>query len=38
VKQALGDKVYQSYSKNHGWWINNIAPAPPKSTPVIKGF
>ena len=38
LKQALGDKVYQSYLKSGGWWINNLAPAPPKNTPVIRGF
>jgi len=38
LKQALGDKVYPSYLKNSGWWLNNLSPAPPKSTPAIKGF
>jgi len=38
LKQALGEKTYQSYLKNGGWWINNLSPPPPRSTPTIKGF
>jgi len=38
LRQALGDKIYNSYLKNGGWWINNLAPAPPKNAPVVKGF
>lgn len=34
LKQALGDKVYQSYLKSGGWWINSISPAPPKNPTV----
>jgi len=26
LKQTLGDKVYKTYLKNGGWWINNLAP------------
>ena len=27
VKSALGDKLYQRYRNNGGWWLNNLAPA-----------
>jgi hypothetical protein len=31
VKTALGsDKIYKHYMNNGGWWLNNLAPAPPK--------
>ena len=31
VKTALGsDKIYKRYMNNGGWWLNNLAPAPPK--------
>ncbi|MDR3460592.1 MAG: hypothetical protein P4N60_24445 [Verrucomicrobiae bacterium] len=28
VQAALGDKLFQRYKKNGGWWINNLAPTP----------
>jgi hypothetical protein len=31
VKTAFGsDKIYKRYMNNGGWWLNNLAPAPPK--------
>ena len=30
VKAALGDKIYKRYVNNGGWWLNNLAPTPPK--------
>ena len=32
LKQTLGEKSYKRYLNDGGWWINNIAPAPPRTT------
>jgi len=29
VKEALGEKVYNAYLRQGGWWINNLAPERP---------
>ncbi len=34
LKNTLGEKAYNSYLKNGGWWINNIAPQQSPSTRV----
>jgi hypothetical protein len=32
LKQTLGEKNYKRYLNDGGWWINNIAPSPPRAT------
>jgi len=35
VRESLGEKNYKRYLQNGGWWLNSLAPAPPKPKPVV---
>ena len=37
LKQTLGEKAYNSYLKNGGWWINNISPKQSSGTATRAG-
>jgi hypothetical protein len=43
LKEALGEKNYNRYLSQGGWWLRNLAPTPPKpktagtsTTPILK--